>query len=55
MHPRAYNVLGDARELTFSCSRRLPLLAKERSCRWLADAVQEARSGLAVAPADSAW
>jgi len=34
---------GDARFLTFSCFRRQPLLSRERSCRWLLDAMDRAR------------
>jgi len=34
---------GDARFLTFSCYRRQPLLARERSCRWLLDALERSR------------
>jgi REP-associated tyrosine transposase len=40
--PRAYNDPGHAHELTFSCFRRLKMLAKDRSCEWLARAVADA-------------
>ena len=38
-----YDVEGDAHHLTFSCFRCLPLLSKERSCRWMCDAMQLGR------------
>ncbi|MDA0835649.1 MAG: hypothetical protein O2955_13865 [Planctomycetota bacterium] len=37
MRRRNDNEPGHAHELTFSCYHRLPLLSRERSCRWLAD------------------
>jgi putative transposase len=40
---RHFDEPGDAHFLTFSCYRRMPLLGKERTCRWLIDAVQAAR------------
>jgi putative transposase len=40
---REINVLGHAHELTFSCYRRFTFLRAERTCRWLADALQAAR------------
>src|SRR5690242_14575166 len=42
-HRRNYNEPGHAHELTFSCYRGYPFLSKERCCRWLADAIEEAR------------
>lgn len=41
---QTFNVPGDAHELTFSCYRRFPFLSAERTCLWLADAINEARS-----------
>lgn len=38
-----YDLPGDARHLTFSCYHHLPLLSKERTCRWLVDAIASAR------------
>jgi putative transposase len=40
---RHYDEPGDAHFLTFSCYRRIPLLSKDRSRRWLVDALQDAR------------
>jgi putative transposase len=34
---------GHAHELTFSCYRRLPLLARDRSRMWLVEAIEAAR------------
>jgi putative transposase len=33
------NSPGDAHELTFTCHNGLPLLSKDRTCEWLADAI----------------
>jgi putative transposase len=41
-----YDEPGHAHELTFSCYRRLPLLSRERTCRWLAEAIAAARQRL---------
>jgi putative transposase len=41
---RSYNVIGHARELTFSCYRRMPLLASDRTRQWLVDALATARA-----------
>jgi putative transposase len=38
-----WNWAGHAHELTFSCYNGHPFLAKERTCRWLADAINAAR------------
>jgi putative transposase len=38
------NVPGDAHSLTFTCFHRRPFLSKERTCRWLADAIDIART-----------
>ena len=40
--PRAYNDSGHAHELTFSCFRRFKLLSKERTCAWMAHAIERA-------------
>jgi putative transposase len=40
---RRYDSPGDAHELTFSCFRRLPLLARDRTRGWLIEAIGEAR------------
>ncbi len=40
--PQAYNNPGHAHELTFSCFRRLKMLAKDRSCEWLAKSIVDA-------------
>jgi putative transposase len=42
----AYNEPGHAHELTFSCYRRFHFLAAERTCAWLADAIEQARRRL---------
>jgi putative transposase len=44
---RRYDEPGHAHELTFSCYRRLPLLSRERTCCWLAEAIATARQRLA--------
>jgi putative transposase len=41
-----YDEPGHAHELTFTCFRGLPLLTRERTCRWLVEAIEEARSRL---------
>jgi putative transposase len=41
---RRYNEPGHAHELTFSCYHGLKLLAAERTCQWLAEAIEEART-----------
>jgi len=41
---RRYDEPGHAHALTFSCYRRLPLLSKDRTRRWLIEAIDEARS-----------
>ena len=40
---KRYDIDGDAHCLTFSCFRRLALLSRERSCRWMLDALQLGR------------
>lgn len=47
--PRAYNEPGQAHELTFSCYQRFAFLSKERTCKWLADAIRAARDELGYA------
>ncbi len=42
-HRKNWNVPGHAHELTFSCYRRYPMLARDRTCRWLVDAIAQAR------------
>src|SRR5258708_4755384 len=44
--PHAINVPKQAHELTFSCFHKFPLLSKERTCSWLADAIDQARRDL---------
>jgi putative transposase len=41
---KRYDVAGDAHFMTFSCFRRLPLFARERTCAWMLDALQLGRS-----------
>jgi putative transposase len=38
-----FNEPGHAHELTFSCYRRYPFLQAERTCVWLAEAIEAAR------------
>ena len=40
---QAINTPGHAHELTFSCYQRFAFLKAERTCQWLADAIQAAR------------
>ncbi len=40
---RRYDDPGQAHGLTFSCYQRLPLLSKDRTRRWLIEAIDEAR------------
>ena len=40
---KRYNTPGDSHYLTFSCYRRQPFLAKDRACRWFAEAIGAAR------------
>ena len=42
-HRRNCNDQGHAHELTFSCYKGFQFLAAERTCRWLAEAIEEAR------------
>jgi putative transposase len=41
---RRYNEVGQPRELTFSCYRRLPFFSRERTCEWFREALEEARA-----------
>jgi putative transposase len=43
MRRPAANEPGHAHELTFSCYRGFPLLGRERTCQWLAEAIDAAR------------
>ena len=43
---RQYNDPGHAHELTFSCYNRFKFLAAERTCQWLADELELARTKL---------
>ncbi len=40
---RRWNTPGQAHALTFSCYRNRPFLAKQRTCEWLAEAINAAR------------
>lgn len=42
-YPRRYNDPGHAHELTFSCYKRYQFMRAERTCLWLAEAIEEAR------------
>ena len=42
-HRANFNDSGHAHELTFSCYRGFPFLKAERTCRWLAEAIDVAR------------
>jgi putative transposase len=53
MHPqrrtrRTYNVPGHAHELTFSCYRKFEFLKAERTCLWLAEAIEAVRTEMDV-------
>jgi putative transposase len=41
---RSFNEPGHGHELTFSCYRRFRVLTAERTCRWLAEAIERART-----------
>jgi putative transposase len=45
-HRRSFDEPGHAHELTFSCYQRFSFLRAERTCRWLADAINQARASL---------
>jgi putative transposase len=40
---KVFNTPGHAHELTFSCYQRFPFLKAQRTCLWLASAIEEAR------------
>ena len=44
IHRKAINTPGHAHELTFSCYHRFQFLKAERTCQWLADAINAART-----------
>jgi len=46
MRRPAVNMPGDAHELTFSCYRGYQFLNADRTCQWLADSLNEARTAL---------
>jgi putative transposase len=46
---RAWNELGHAHYLTYSCYQRLPLLSRDRVRRWVVAALQRTRQELDVA------
>jgi putative transposase len=46
MRRPAVNEPGQAHELTFCCFRRYAFLKAERTCQWLAEAIDEARKEL---------
>ena len=46
MRRPAINDPGQPHELTFCCYRRYPFLEADRTCQWLADALDEARNDL---------
>ena len=48
-HRLSYDVSGHAHFLTFSCHQRLPLLTKDRTRRWVLDALESTRQNLDVA------
>ena len=43
LHRRSFNDPGHAHELTFTCYRNYHFLASDRTCGWLAEAIEEAR------------
>jgi len=45
-HRRNYNEPGHAHELTFSCYQGFKFLKAERTCEWLAEAIEDARADL---------
>ena len=51
----AFHDPGHAHELTFSCYRGYPFLQAERTCQWLAEAIEAARRqhSLAAAKAEN--
>jgi putative transposase len=49
MRRPAFNEPGHAHELTFTCFRRYAFLTADRTCQWLADAINDALSKLEFA------
>jgi putative transposase len=45
-HRRNFNLTGQAHALTFSCYKRYAFLKADRTCQWLATAIETARSDL---------
>lgn len=45
-HRKAMNIAGHAHELIFSCYHGYKFLARQRTCAWLADAINQARQTL---------
>ncbi len=45
-HRRSFNIPGQAHELTFSCYQRYKFLTRDRTCEWLARAINNAREAL---------
>ncbi len=45
-HRKNINEPGHAHELTFSCYRRFPFLARDRVRQWLVDSIHQARNAL---------
>lgn len=41
---QSFDIIGHAHELTFSCYRRLPLLARDRTRRWFLEGLDQART-----------
>jgi putative transposase len=48
-HRKSLNLPGLAHELTFTCYRGYKFLTRDRPCRWLADAIDQARERLNLA------
>src|SRR5260370_33310504 len=46
LHRRSYNEPGHAHELTFTCYNRFRFLSSDRTCGWLAEAIEKARAEL---------
>jgi putative transposase len=46
IHRRNFNLPYHAHELTFSCYKRFPFLRSERTCRWLLESIEVARTEL---------
>lgn len=46
LHRRSYNVPGHGHELTFSCYGGFPFLQRDRTCEWLVESLNAARTAL---------